>query len=627
MSSRPSRLALLALLASTGTLGQTSAATVLPPVDVPLPEAEKSPSSVSAREPSDLKDRHAEAKDAAEHLAGVPGAIVQDAGGAGQRKTLSLRGASTNGVMVLLDGVPLAGPGEAVDLSLIPAAALDRIDVLRGAGSRYGPGALGGVVNLVSRAPGPTRVFAQASQGSFVTTALSVGGTTRLGPGEGLVLLHGLRSEGTFTYGYDPEPVIQDNPLRWLNRTNNQALQGGGLARYRQTLGTTELDVTAEGGIASRGLAGPVQNPSPDASQQDVRGTLSVHSSTRFDSGGTLAMLGYGRLGSLVLTGGPFGSTSQLESSAGVEAVYTHLLGRHGLTALLTGAGDWLTFGAGPGPSWGRLGVMAGDEVLFFDGRLGVDASVRVDGAGPFWVVSPRAGARVELPWGLGVRTAVGQASRPPSFLELYVRQGTMLPNPQLKPERGLSADVTVSLDRGFVTAQATGFYGLYEDLISYEYYPPSLAKPFNFQAASVAGLELEAGARPWTWLDASAAYTFLSTQNLKDDPRYYLKALPFRPAHRLQVRVVAGVPLLSFRGELLFQSSHFMNRTETLSVPARALLNLAMSSTPFKGVALTVSFEVKNVLDVQSQDVDGYPLPPRAAYLTLAYAWDGAKT
>lgn len=41
----------------------------------------------------------------------------------------------------------------------------------------------------------------------------------------------------------------------------------------------------------------------------------------------------------------------------------------------------------------------------------------------------------------------------------------------------------------------------------------------------------------------------------------------------------------------------------------------------------MNVSFEVKkNVLDVRAQDVDGYPLPSRAAYLTPAYARDGAK-
>lgn len=79
--------------------------------------------------------------------------MIQDQGGAGQRKTLSLRGASPNSVLVLLDGVPLDAPGNAVDLSRLPIAMLERVEVMRGSGSRYGPGAMGGVVNLVSKAP------------------------------------------------------------------------------------------------------------------------------------------------------------------------------------------------------------------------------------------------------------------------------------------------------------------------------------------------------------------------------------------------------------------------------------------------------------------------------------------
>ena len=54
-----------------------------------------------------------------------------------------------------------------------------------------------------------------------------------------------------------------------------------------------------------------------------------------------------------------------------------------------------------------------------------------------------------------------------------------------------------------------------------------------------------------------------------------------------------------------------------------RQLTNRFPVRTPKIG---EIAFEVKNVLDVQTQDTDGYPLPPRAAYLTLGFAWDGAK-
>lgn len=608
----------------------------LPPVVVPLPPREQpNGSSPTTRDPSalitviDTTKPTAAPRDAADVIASAPSAVMQDQGGAGQRKTVSLRGSSPNAVAVLLDGVPLNGPGNAVDLARLPVAMVERVEVMRGAGSRYGPGAMGGVVNLVSKSPDGTRLFANVSQGSFWTTAASAGGSTELLGGEGLALVHGLRSEGTFAYRWDDKPALEGNEWPQAVRENNGALQGGGLVRFRRDVGATRLDVLGEGLVEHRGLAGPVQNPSPDASQQTGRGTLSLRTTTVFEHGGELQLLGYGRLDATTLRGSPFATRvfSQRETSLGAEAVYSvRAFGRHRFTGLLSAGADLLDEPSGRNPRWARGSVMAGDEVSLFDGAWMVDGTVRVDGAGPFVVLSPKLSTTVFLPAGFELRASGGQASRPPSFQELYVMQGTLLPNADLKPERALVADASAGWKHAKGSAQVTGFWGLTENLISYEYYPPTLAKPYNFAAALAAGVEVEGAFKPASWLELQASYTFTATQNLKDDPRYYLKALPYRPRHRVTGRLAAGVEWLNGHAEVLAQSEQFTNRTESVSLPARALVNVGLSSTPLANPKLTVSFEVKNLLDVQTQDRDGYPLPPRAAFLSLAIAWDKPK-
>jgi vitamin B12 transporter len=247
---------------------------------------------------------------------------------------------------------------------------------------------------------------------------------------------------------------------------------------------------------------------------------------------------------------------------------------------------------------------------------------------GPFLGLSPKLGAVALLPRGFELRANVGQGFRPPSFLELYVMQGGLSPNPNLRPERGLTADAAIGwrerAGRAFV--QVGGFGGLYEDLISYEYYPPGLARPYNFQGARVGGLEAELTAQPFPWLSASASYTLLFAQNMKDDERYYLKDLPYRPRHKLHGSVTAGPKQLRARGEVLFQAQQFVNRTETFAIPARAFVNVGLTSEPFEKLGLKLGVELKNLLDVQSMDTDGYPLPPRAVFATVAMAWDAAK-
>ncbi len=610
--------------------------TILPPVIVTAPAEAPNLASPTLRDPSatttviETKDRRGEAVDAAGLLSATPGAVVQDQGGPGQRKTLSLRGTSPNAVLVLMDGVPLNGPGNAVDLSRLPLSLFDRLEVMRGAGSRYGPGAMGGVVNLVTRAPDGARLFADVSQGSFTTTQVSAGGSLPLFGGEGLVLLHGLRSQGDFTYRWDDKPAFSGNEWLTATRQNNQALMGGGLLRWRTSLGKTRVDVLAEGLYESRGLAGPAQNPSPDASQATGRGTVSARAVTALSNGAELSVMGFGRVDATTLRGSPFGglALAQLETSAGAEAVYTQrLFTRHRVVGLLSAGGDTLREPTNRNPAWGRLSAMAGDEVTLLDGRLLLDATARVDVAGPFVVLSPKATGTLLLPLGFEVRASGGQASRPPGFQELYVVQGTLLPNPELKPERGVMGDVSVAWRKDKHLAQVTGFLSRYENLIAYEYYPPTLAKPYNFAAAQVAGLEVEGAVAPARWLEAQASYTLMFTQNLKDDPRYYLKSLPYRPRHRVTGRVVGGVDWLKARAEVLFQSEQFINRTEAVALPARAFVNVGIASTPWKNPAVTIAFDVKNLLDVQSQDLDGYPLPPRAAFLSLAVAWDAGRT
>ncbi len=404
---------------------------------------------------------------------------------------------------------------------------------------------------------------------------------------------------------------------------NNDALNGGGLLRYRVDLPRGfALDALVEANAYDRGLAGTVDNPTPDARESGFNSAFAARLTKRFDSGGQLETLAWGRANRTLLTGGDFGNLFQADSGAGAEAVYTHLLGRrHGLTVLVSGGAEWLAEPMGPQPSWGLFSVMAQDELLLFDGAVSISGSLRVDQSGPFTGFSPKLGALWLLPKGFEIKANIGQSHRPPSFVELYVTQGTLLPNPTLRPENGLYADGAIAWRAQKFFAQVGGFYGLYTDLISYEYYPPLLARPYNFDSARVSGLEVEGRADPVSWLSLSATYTYLSTQNLKDDPRYYLHALPYRPAHKVQARLVVGPRWLYARGEVLYQSQQFVNRTQTLALPERALVSVGASLELMRAPQLLLSFEVKNLLDVQAADLDGYLLPsfaPRAPHFGL---------
>jgi outer membrane receptor protein involved in Fe transport len=87
----------------------------------------------------------------------VPGIVVLNSDALGDAPRLAIRGfyggGETEYVTVLLDGVPLTGLATGqVNWDLVPLAALDAIEIVRGGSSAaYGDAAVGGVVNLITR--------------------------------------------------------------------------------------------------------------------------------------------------------------------------------------------------------------------------------------------------------------------------------------------------------------------------------------------------------------------------------------------------------------------------------------------------------------------------------------------
>jgi len=99
------------------------------------------------------------------------GLQVQDILGDGNRVALSLRGFganATNNTLVLVDGRRLNNPSqEAADLNSVPLSNIERIEIIRGAGTvLYGDQAVGGVVNIITRQPSENEAYVESSRGS-----------------------------------------------------------------------------------------------------------------------------------------------------------------------------------------------------------------------------------------------------------------------------------------------------------------------------------------------------------------------------------------------------------------------------------------------------------------------------
>jgi vitamin B12 transporter len=169
-----SAAALVAALAAPGlVLAQTAdvspvvvTATLIP---TPIDQVGSSITLITAKEIQDHQWRTVP-----DALQEVPGIDVVQSGGAGGQTSVFIRGANSNHTKVLIDGIEAndpSTPGNGFDFGQALTGGLARVEVLRGPqSSLYGPDALGGVINIITReGHGAPRLDATIEGGSFDT--------------------------------------------------------------------------------------------------------------------------------------------------------------------------------------------------------------------------------------------------------------------------------------------------------------------------------------------------------------------------------------------------------------------------------------------------------------------------
>lgn len=166
-----SRLALAVALAPTLALANEPSHDDVQPLVITraTPLEQPAPASVRVIERAEIE--RSGAHSLIDVLRGQAGIQLRDVIGDGSRATPSLRGFGENAVnntLILVDGRRLNQPALAgADLNSVPLANIERIEILRGAGTvLYGDQAVGGVINIITRNPRRNEAYVETTRGS-----------------------------------------------------------------------------------------------------------------------------------------------------------------------------------------------------------------------------------------------------------------------------------------------------------------------------------------------------------------------------------------------------------------------------------------------------------------------------
>jgi outer membrane cobalamin receptor len=152
----------------------------LPEVVVTATKTEKDPKdvtqSVTVITADDIKKSGATT--AGEAIQNTVGMRIRDNGPEGAEASVSIRGATSAQVLVLLDGRRLNSPrtgGYNLSDLPVPLDSIERIEIVRGPSSAlYGADAAGGVVNIITKKPKESKTTAEASAGSHGYDLLAI---------------------------------------------------------------------------------------------------------------------------------------------------------------------------------------------------------------------------------------------------------------------------------------------------------------------------------------------------------------------------------------------------------------------------------------------------------------------
>jgi iron complex outermembrane receptor protein len=640
-------------------------------------------------------DEHPATASVADAVGATVGAQTRSLGGFGAYESITVRGAAPGHTIILIDGVPLARiAAVTTDLGRFALDSFGEVELYRGAVPvELGGAGVGGALNLVTRlgrGDHGERVQASFGGGSFGARHLRAhyGDSHADGKLLSSTTIGYQGATGDYTYFYDNGTPLNPNDDAFAKRKNN------GFDQLDLSSRVGAADRTATGGVRiaykDQGLPGSASQPSTAASLgtadviADARGDVRVGPAIARELGFVLVERQHLRdpLGELGLGAQ---ARDYLTISGGASSTWLAALGRHRATAGLELRGDrFRDSDAGalrPALVGDRVGgalLAAVDLALDPDAQLVVTPAFRIDAlrtaptpmtVGPDALVpiaarsdvvpSPRLSARALLGPDVSIKASAGWYVRLPTLIELFGDRGTILGSPELRPERGPSADAgfvvapshavripngdlpDLVIDRIFV--EAAGFATRAHDTITLVPSAGYVVHAMNVADALTYGGELVASARFARTVSITANYTRLVTAQLVPDLAFANKPLPRQPGHAVYARADVVRKAFGRRGEVWFdtswQSDTFLDQASLQRIPARLLLG-----TGFRvelGGELGLSLAVANLADLRVEqvalvpaprpdlthattplaDVAGFPLPGRSFYLSLDWS------
>ncbi len=592
------------------------------------------------------------------------GIQVRQSGALGSFSTISLRGSSSEQVMVYLDGIPLNdASGGGVDLSNISLSDVESIEIYRGiAPINFGKTAIGGVVNIrtIRKEKGLTGGVT-TGYGSFNTRKANAFINHKPDKWDYIISADYFGSDNDFEFTNDNGTAYNPHDDRTEDRNNAGFEQYNVLAKFGYDFtGDVRADFFNQWFSKDQELPG-WNNSEKTETTFDTKRNITT-ASFRVDNMGKYHINSRYRIDYTTKTEEYDDSKGHIGLGTQHTEYNTDRFGANGFFELLTdiqaislvldyqhetySPEDLLTKDNPHDSKRDQFSASLSDSLLFFSEKLIVNPAVGFtcirdelesalnDEGLPLEgnertenYFTPQLGIKYRLFDWLSLKSNIARYIREPSFFELFGDRGFFMGNDDLEAEKGTNFDFGVDAVRVFeddsilsrISLETVGFYNDVDDLITRVYDARGIGRSENISESTIKGIELKISADFLSWFRFSGNATFQDAENQSRIGHMDGKQLPGRFEKSYLLRLEGLYKGFKAFTEYQVKRDMYYDTPNLLKAENQEVINAGIS---WLYKSWRFDLEANNIADDIYEDFNGYPTPGRSYFFNVKYSW-----
>jgi len=618
----------------------------------------KTSASYSVIEAEKIQGRYADLTSVIENEVGVQ---VRSFGGFGSFSTAVLRGASSEQVIVYLDGVALndAATGS-FDLSSIPVDNIERIEVYRGVTPiELGNASIGGAINIITKKTSDRR-FANLKMtvGSLSTEKLSASYNEAGEKDNILISADYFQSDNDYEIVFDNGTSFNAEDDFLVKVNNDQVKQSSALLKWNTLLAKeTDLDTRIKAFDKDKGI--PSKNNSPDVITSydtnsydfltqlttkninhapiDVNIKLALTSSDQiYDD--QLAQLGFIQqkikyesnrqsLQSYALHRGESNQLKVVLAAAKEDFSFRNELvdreksknNRDILEMNLEYSSFFLYQSLITSFAYRYQGIT--DHLDYAVNSFGVESD---QSDKKYTVSDPQIGMRYKINGSVSLAANIGRYTRIPTFIELFGNQGLFRGNEELQLETSVNSDMGVTytfFKLGHWLDETSMYFGLFhnesDNLIVRSFNALGIGVSENLDKAVINGLEYQVKFYPAKSFQLNFNMTLLDSTITSSSSAFDEKSLPGQYAQSYSLYINYIYQNWKFSLQQNYKRDMYFERTNSLNGQNVFTADVSVFRR-WKDHSLEM--QANNITDVNHIQFNSRPLPGAVYLLTYQY-------